>query len=257
MRRGELRIVQKLERDPARGELALDLVDFLGRRGGVTRNLIGGLCVADVEQFAREEPSLDPPFVGVVQVAHVTRHREHQAPGFGDLVLTAQQLQLREQVSDVVTRFMRHCFCKRFRLARLVRDCNAQPRDCELYAAEALRRAQAGVGIIRIEPALHARLVVAGMQERSELFANLHSASAEKLSSRHAWRTSACARSRSPCASTTRASATRPLPVSGGSAAKYVRTEASSGRSMNAMASARLRNMLMLGQVGLAETNAA
>ncbi len=83
------------------------------------------------------------------------------------------------------------------------------------------------------------------------------SSSAEKASFHQASRTWAWARARSPWARSARASAKRPLAVSGGSLAKKARAVEGSPFSCHSIASARRRKKVMLGQLGLAAMKAA
>ena len=73
MLRGGCRIVQKAQRDPARGEFLLGLVDVARGQRGVARDQIGGAVLADVEHLARQQTPLDPPFVEIVQPVRVLR----------------------------------------------------------------------------------------------------------------------------------------------------------------------------------------
>ena len=68
------RIVEEPQRDPSGVELGLDL--HLARRGGMFgAELVGGFCVALIEQLARQQAPLDPPFIAVYQHDRVARRR--------------------------------------------------------------------------------------------------------------------------------------------------------------------------------------
>ena len=92
MLRGGRRIVEEAQRDPAGGEFLLGLVDVAGGQGGVAGDQIGVAGLAGVEQLARQQPALDPPFVEIVQPAGILRRGQHQLRGLGELVVAAQQL---------------------------------------------------------------------------------------------------------------------------------------------------------------------
>ena len=96
---GDGRILQEAQRDPARGEFLLGLVDVAGRQRRVARNQIGGAVLADVEHLARQQAPLDPPFVEIVQAAGIFRRAQHQLRGFAELLLAAQPLDPREHDS--------------------------------------------------------------------------------------------------------------------------------------------------------------
>ncbi|MCZ7642003.1 MAG: hypothetical protein M5U33_03670 [Pseudorhodoplanes sp.] len=65
MRRGCRRVFQEAQRDPAGGEMSLDLGVLLFRLDRLARDPVGGPGVADIEQLAREQAALGPPFVGI------------------------------------------------------------------------------------------------------------------------------------------------------------------------------------------------
>ena len=108
MLRGGRGIVQEAQRDPARGEFLLGLVDVARGKGGVARDQIGGAVLADVEHFARQQPPLDPPFVEIVEPVRIARRRQHQLRGFLEFLLAAQQLDPREHVAGIAMQFARH-----------------------------------------------------------------------------------------------------------------------------------------------------
>ena len=92
MLRGGRGVVQKAQRDPARGEFLLGLVDVARGKRGVARDQIGGAVLADVEHLARQQPPLDPPFVEIVEAVRVARRRQHQLCGFLEFLFAAEQL---------------------------------------------------------------------------------------------------------------------------------------------------------------------
>ncbi len=113
---GGRRIVEEAQRDPARGEFLLGLVDVAGGQRGVPRDQIGGAVFADVEHLARQQPPFDPPFVEIVQPGRILRRAQHQLRGLGEFLLAAQQLDLGEHVAGIAVQFARHRFEQRLAL---------------------------------------------------------------------------------------------------------------------------------------------
>ena len=105
---GHRRIVQETQRDPARGEFLLGLVDVARRQRRVPRDQIGGAVFADIEHLARQQPPFDPPFVEIVQPVRILRRAQHQLGGLGEFLLAAEQLDFREQVAGIAVQFARH-----------------------------------------------------------------------------------------------------------------------------------------------------
>ena len=60
---GGVRVVEEAQRDPARGELLLGAIVLLGGRHGFGRDAVGGRGIAGIEQPARDQAPLVPPFV--------------------------------------------------------------------------------------------------------------------------------------------------------------------------------------------------
>ena len=65
----ERRVAQKAQRDPAGGELLLGAIVLVVRRRGSVGDLIGEFAVAEIEQFARKQPPLDPPLIDVAELS--------------------------------------------------------------------------------------------------------------------------------------------------------------------------------------------
>jgi hypothetical protein len=63
---------------------------------GVLNDPIGLRCSVGIEQLAREQPALDPPLVGVIDLGDLMRRRERQLGSLGDLVGAPQQLNAAE-----------------------------------------------------------------------------------------------------------------------------------------------------------------
>ena len=137
-----------------------DAVVVLAGHRRIARDPVGGLGVADVEKLARDEPPLDPPLVGVDGLAVVGGNRQHELRGFGYLVGAAQQLHAAEDVDRVATGIRRHRIEQRLGVGRLLDHRDARLGKRERVAADAVGSAQAAVGVLRVEPHVHAGLVV-------------------------------------------------------------------------------------------------
>ena len=107
MSRGEDRVVQEPQRDPAGMELGLDL-HRAGLGGMVRANPVGGARIAEIENLAGDKPPLDPPFVAVDDRDRVARGREQDIGRLADLVGPAQHLDLREEIAGVGAQRRRH-----------------------------------------------------------------------------------------------------------------------------------------------------
>ena len=73
VRRRGGRVVEKPQRDPAGHEMALDPRVFLGRLGSVPHHQIRGAGIAEIEQLARQDAPLDPPFLRIVDLGKLAR----------------------------------------------------------------------------------------------------------------------------------------------------------------------------------------
>ena len=96
---GDRRIFQEAQRNPARGEFLLGLVDVAGGKRGVPRNQVGGAMFADIQHLARQQAPLDPPFVEIVQAVRIFRHRQHELCGLVEFLFAAQPLDPGEHVA--------------------------------------------------------------------------------------------------------------------------------------------------------------
>ena len=168
MLRGRRRVVQEAQRNPARGEFLLGLVDVARGQGGVARDQIGGAVLADVEHLARQQPPLDPPFVDIVEPARVLRRAQHQLRGLGEFLLAAQQLDLAEDVAGIAMQFARNRLEQRPGVGGLAIGGDARLRQRDLAAAEPLGGAQRGLVLAAIEQEIHPRLLIARRQQRAE-----------------------------------------------------------------------------------------
>ena len=165
---GGLRIVDEAQRDPAGGELVLGARIVFGRRQRIARHHVSGLMFTLVEELACDEAPLGPPLLEIVLLRGAARGGLQQPRGLDRLVVAAQPLRLVEKVSGIAARALRHRIEQRAGVRGLVRDSLARPADQEVGAAEQLRHAHAGVGLVVIEAAIHARLVVGARQHVAE-----------------------------------------------------------------------------------------
>src|SRR5881275_3131636 len=108
MRERRCWIVEKAQRDPARGELMLGAEVVLAGNGGITHDPVGSFDIAVVEQLAGDEPALDPPLVGVDRLAVLGWQRQDPFGGLTCLVSAAEKLGAAEDVASIAVRFGRH-----------------------------------------------------------------------------------------------------------------------------------------------------
>ena len=170
MLRGGRRVVEETQRDPARGEFLLGLVDVAGGQRRVARDQIGGAVFAGVEQSSRQQPPFDPPFVQIVQPAGILRRAQHQLRGLGELVVAAQQLNLAEDVAGVAVQFAGHRVrAAPWRCRPCVVGGDAGLGERHVAGAEPLGGAQSRPHRLRaVEQDIHSRLVIARRDQRAE-----------------------------------------------------------------------------------------
>ncbi len=161
-------ILEEAQRDPARRELVLDPVVFLGRRHGFPHHSIGRRGVADVEKLARDQPALDPPLVGVDDLGDVARRPEHVLGGLGDLVGAAQQLNVAEQEAGIPVGARRQILEQRLGIRSLRVERRAHLRNSRLDTAETIGGAQRSPGVVGVEAAFHAGLFIRPGDEVAE-----------------------------------------------------------------------------------------
>ena len=128
---GDRRIFQEAQRNPARGEFLLGLVDVAGGKCGVARNQIASAMFADVQHLARQQAPLDPPFVEIVQAVRIFRHGQHQPCGLVEFLLAAQQLDPGEHVAGIAVQLLRHRIEQRLEVGGFLvgRDARLGQRD--------------------------------------------------------------------------------------------------------------------------------
>ena len=256
---GGLRIVQEAQRDPAGGELVLGVVvapcSAAPRRARPRRRSWHRRCRAACARRAgarstiRRDCAAAPRSRGAVCIS---------APASAILSWRRSHCDLREDVAGVAARRRRH----RVELAPWRWRHSAAPR-CAPWRSPAGRRRAAWrrAGRHRGRPWRRgARSMRALSSARVSSSPNRSSAcassSCENESSRQASRTSACAPARSPSGSSARASAKRPLALSGLRCRRNRRARSRAGALLPQRASARRRNVTMLGQPGLAAMKA-
>ena len=212
--------------------------------------------LALVEQLARDQAALGPPFVEIVLLRRAARRRLQQPRGL-------DRPCRRGAATAPCGRCSRHRGARRSgtasssapALEALSDHGLARLADQQIVAAEQLRHAHAGIRIVVIEAAIHARLVVGAREHVAE---RLHHGA---LDSRRAGvlapglRARAARRRRDRLApSSARASANLPFAVIGFVRAKNARTVAASRLSSHSALSARRRSIVAFGQLGLSAT---
>ncbi len=185
------RIVEEAERDPAGGELLLGAVVVAGRDGGGACDAIGGLGIAEVEQLSGDKPPLDPPLVAVERLPRIVGDRQHQLGSFRRLLVAAQPLGAAEDIADVAARLRGHPVELRLGVGCLFDNCDTGLGDDGRVAADAIGRAHGRVGVLRIEPDVHARFVVGVIDQ---VPANIQNLDFEVRSARRRGRLAATAR---------------------------------------------------------------
>src|ERR1700751_2970037 len=96
-RRG--RLTHKPQSDPSSREMALGAIILVFRQSGRIDHFIGEPGVAEVEQFAGDQPALYPPLIRVAKSRGIMRRRQQQLSGLDDLVGTPQPLDAAELVA--------------------------------------------------------------------------------------------------------------------------------------------------------------
>ena len=251
------RLVPEPQRDPAGGELLLGAIVFVGRCGAAGGDLVGRLGIAEVEQFAGDEPPLDPPLVDIAEPVRLVRRRKHPPRGLGDLVGATQPLDAAERIAGIMPSHSRHRIEQRLGLGGFIDDGGARLGDGELHRSSWRAARKPASSSSTSKRASMRALSSAAAIRPANVARACASSSAEKPSLRQASRTSVSAPARSPLASSARASANRPLAVRGGSLLKKAMTACGSTWRCQSAASARRRKVIMLGQLGLAAMKAA
>ena len=134
MLRGDRRVLQETQRDPAGGEFLFGLVDVAGGERGIARDQIGGAVLADIDHLAREQPPLDPPFINIIEPAGIPWRAEHQLRGVGEFLFAAKQLNLAEDIAGIAVQFARHFFKQCARVGRFAISRDPRPRERDLPA---------------------------------------------------------------------------------------------------------------------------
>ena len=258
VRRRRRRVIEEPQRDPAGHEVALDPGVFLGRLGRFRHHPIGRAGIADIEQLARHYPSLDPPFLAVVDLGEIGGSGQHHLRGFGDLLVVAQEVRAGEEITGIAARLLRHGVEQLLGIAAaLAGERETQLGDREVGAPQPVRRAHRGVLVGGDKPLLHARLVIGPAQEVGVALEHLlldiggNRIVAPRIAHQRlgafgvALRRSARAPAPAgPCADC------------GGEPSKKLMTRAGLAFSTQSIASARRRNAPRLGQLGLAAMKA-
>ena len=97
MRQRRRRILPEAQRDESGMPFGVDLRDG-AFRAMAGRDLIGQCRLAAVEQFPRDQPALDPPFVAVSEQRRIARDVRDRLGGFSRLVLSPRLLRQQEGI---------------------------------------------------------------------------------------------------------------------------------------------------------------
>ena len=163
-----LGIVQEFERIPTGVELGLGAI--ARRFAGVARRYaVGELGLVLLDQGAGDQTTLDPPGIGVHQLAGAAGRRQEQVGGLVDLVGAAQRADACIESKRIVTdRLGQSC---QLAIGVLVALDRRDHRLCQgkLVLAEEGGDAQGIVGLTCVEQPIHARLVIGGGEYVTEL----------------------------------------------------------------------------------------
>ena len=144
-------IVEEAQRDPAGGEFLLGLVDVAVGQCGITGDQIGAAVLAGVDHLARQQPSLDPPFVEIVQASRILRRVQHQLCRLGKLLVASQQLDPAENVAGVAVQLVRHRIEQSAAVGRLAVGRDPRFGQGDMAGAEAPGRTQRGLVLAAIQ----------------------------------------------------------------------------------------------------------
>src|ERR1700724_2667142 len=101
-------LVEKTQSDPPRHEMALDSRVLFCRLGSIADHQVCGSVIAVIEELARQDAALNPPFLRIVHVRSIVRGGEHRLRRFGDLVLMPGKMPAREDVAGILVGFGRY-----------------------------------------------------------------------------------------------------------------------------------------------------
>ena len=125
---GRRRIVVEPQGDPARVKLGLD--PLLNGAGAVpARHAVGGLGVAEIEELASDDPTLDPPLIAVDEDVGIGGGSGEDSRSLDRLVGPAQVLRARQDVGGIVAQRGRHGIQGRQRSRALVFHGPARPHQ--------------------------------------------------------------------------------------------------------------------------------
>ena len=172
MGRGQRRVLEEAQRDPARVELGLDAVRAaLGAM--VSDDPVSQARVAGVEELAGDDAPLRPPFVAVGEDCRIARGAGHGVRGFGELVVPPQPLGPGERIGGVRLERPRHCIQKGARLLGVVGDGDARLDEVGVVGAGARGGAARSAPVLFEQHPLHAEPVVGLGEHAGELLQDL------------------------------------------------------------------------------------
>ncbi len=109
-----------------------------------------------------------PPLIEIDQCVRILRHGQDQLAGFFRLVVHAQPLHARENVTGIAARIHRHRVEQRLGVVEPLDHRGAGAADRQIVAAEPARRAHTGFDVAGIEALLHPHLVVGAREQIAE-----------------------------------------------------------------------------------------
>jgi hypothetical protein len=168
MLRGQCRIGQKTQRDPARREFLLGLVDVARGKRCVACDQIGAAVFAGIDHLARQQAPLHPPFVQIVEPGRVLRRAEHELGGLGEFLFTAEQLDLAEDIAGIAMQFVRNRLKQCARIGGLLGGGDPCLGQCDVAGSEPLCSPHRSFMLAAIQQQIHPRLLVARCQQRAE-----------------------------------------------------------------------------------------
>ena len=166
-------ILEKTQRDPAGGEVALDLEILLVGHRRLARDAVGGAGVAGFQELARDQPALHPPFVGIDKRFGVAGRREQELGGAGVIILAAKQPDARKDIARLIAQRRRHRIEQLASVGGVADYRGAGLAVGGKFGAAALGRAQAGLVLLLVEKAVGAGFVIGACKHAGEFLQRL------------------------------------------------------------------------------------
>ena len=158
-------VVEKTQRDPPRHEMALDSRVLFCRLGSIADHQVCGSVIAAIQELARQDAALNPPFLRIVHVRSIVRGGEHRLRRFGDLVLMPEKMHAREDVAGILVGFGRYGIEQLGEVAALSVQRYVRASYGEIGAPEPMCCAHCSFVIGDKQSFFHSGLVVGAAQE--------------------------------------------------------------------------------------------